>query len=89
MTDLMVIDIGRQALLITLFLSGPLLIVSLVIGLIISIFQAATQINEMTLTFIPKLVATGVALVFTMPWMIKMFEQHFQYLMRMITPMLR
>ena len=57
---------------ITLFLSLPMLLVGLVIGLLISIFQATTQINEMTLTFFPKILAVIVVIIFTMPWMLNM-----------------
>jgi flagellar biosynthetic protein FliQ len=56
MTPELVMDIGRQAVEMTLLLSAPLLLAALVIGLIVSVFQAATQINEQTLSFIPKLV---------------------------------
>ena len=55
---------------ITLVLSLPMLLVGLVIGLLISIFQATTQINEMTLTFVPKILAVIVVIIFTMPWML-------------------
>jgi flagellar biosynthetic protein FliQ len=65
-----VIDIGRQALIITLVISGPILIAGLLIGLIIGLLQAVTQIHEMTLTFIPKiLVMVGVFLLL-LPWML-------------------
>jgi flagellar biosynthetic protein FliQ len=63
------IDIGRQALWITLILSGPLLLIGLVVGLFIGVFQAVTQINEMTLTFIPKILAVFGAFTFLLPWM--------------------
>ncbi len=53
-----------------LFMAGPLLLVTLIVGLVISIFQAATQVNEMTLSFIPKLLAVGAALVLLGPWLI-------------------
>ncbi|HNE39740.1 flagellar biosynthetic protein FliQ, partial [Accumulibacter sp.] len=56
MTPELVMDIGRQAIEMTLLLSAPLLLAALLIGLVISVFQAATQINEQTLSFIPKLV---------------------------------
>jgi flagellar biosynthetic protein FliQ len=61
---------GRTAMEITLLVSAPLLLVALIIGLVISIFQAATQINEATLSFIPKLVGVFVALVIAGPWML-------------------
>jgi len=66
----MVIDIGRQAAEITLMMAAPLFIAALATGLLISVFQAATQINEMTLSFVPKLVAIFVTLVVAGPWML-------------------
>jgi flagellar biosynthetic protein FliQ len=65
-----VMTMGRQAMEITLLVSAPLLLVALIIGLVVSIFQAATQINEATLSFIPKLVGVFVALVVAGPWML-------------------
>jgi flagellar biosynthetic protein FliQ len=61
---------GRTAMEVTLMVSAPLLLVALIIGLIVSIFQAATQINEATLSFIPKLIGIFVALVVAGPWML-------------------
>ncbi|MBS0418243.1 MAG: flagellar biosynthesis protein FliQ [Proteobacteria bacterium] len=66
-----VMTIGSRALEITLLLAAPLLVVALVTGLIIGAFQAATQINEQTLSFIPKLLAMALALVIAGPWMLK------------------
>jgi flagellar biosynthetic protein FliQ len=68
----MVVAIGREALSLTLMVAGPMLAFGLIIGLIISIFQAVTQINEMTLTFVPKILAVAAALLVFMPWMINM-----------------
>jgi flagellar biosynthetic protein FliQ len=65
-----VMTMGRQAMEVTLMVAAPLLLVALMIGLIVSIFQAATQINESTLSFIPKLVGVFVALVVAGPWML-------------------
>lgn len=62
--------LGRHAIEITLMVAAPLLLIALAIGLIVSIFQAATQINEQTLTFIPKLIGIFVALVVAGPWML-------------------
>nr|WP_314544442.1 flagellar biosynthesis protein FliQ [uncultured Massilia sp.] len=70
MTPESVIQMGRTAMEVCLMVSAPLLLVALIIGLIVSIFQAATQINEQTLSFIPKLVGIFVALVVAGPWMI-------------------
>jgi len=64
-----VLGIAQQALVVTLLLSGPLLLTALVVGLVVSIFQAATQINEATLSFIPKLLAVFAVLVIAGPWM--------------------
>ncbi len=65
-----VMDIGRQAMMISMYLTVPLLGTSLLIGLVIAIFQAATSINEMTLTFVPKLMVVGAVLTFAGHWMI-------------------
>jgi flagellar biosynthetic protein FliQ len=61
---------GQKAMEVTLMISAPLLLVALLTGLLVSIFQAATQINEMTLSFIPKLLALFAALVLAGPWML-------------------
>jgi flagellar biosynthetic protein FliQ len=66
----MVVDIGRNALIITLLISGPLLFVGLLVGLIIGVFQAVTQIHEMTLTFIPKILSIILVLLLLFPWML-------------------
>jgi flagellar biosynthetic protein FliQ len=70
MTPESVMTMGQKAMEVTLMISAPLLLVALVTGLLVSIFQAATQINEMTLSFIPKLVALFAALVLAGPWML-------------------
>lgn len=70
MTEEMVISVVREAFYYILLVSGPLLIVSLVVGLTISIFQAATSISEQTLTFVPKLIAVFVVSVLALPFMI-------------------
>ena len=68
----MVVDIGRQALWATVVISAPLLVVALAVGLVIGIIQAATSINEMTLSFIPKVIAMGLALLLFCSWMLGM-----------------
>ena len=70
MTPESVMTIGSQAIQLSLVLGAPLLLVALVVGLIISIFQAATQINEATLSFIPKLLAVFATMVIAGPWML-------------------
>jgi len=71
MTPETVMMIGQRALEITLMLAAPMLLVALTVGLLVGIFQAATQINEMTLSFIPKLIGMATALVIAGPWMLK------------------
>ena len=88
MTPTTVIDLGRQALEITLLVSAPLFIAALVTGLIISIFQAATQINEQTLSFVPKLIATFITLVLAGPWMITMLTDFIRRLFESIPSMI-
>jgi flagellar biosynthetic protein FliQ len=80
MTPESVMTIGRQALELTLLVSAPLLLTALVIGLFVSIFQAATQINEMTLSFIPKLLGMFVVLIIAGPWMIGLLLDYMQRL---------
>jgi flagellar biosynthetic protein FliQ len=70
MTPEMVTELGRQALETTLLVSAPILGLSLVVGLAVSILQAMTQLNEATLTFVPKVLAVFAAIVVFMPWML-------------------
>lgn len=70
MTPESVMTLGRQGVEVTLMLAAPLLLAALAIGLIVSIFQAATQINEMTLSFIPKMIGIFVMLIVAGPWMV-------------------
>ena len=84
MTPELVMDIGRQAIEMTLLLSAPLLLAALVIGLIISIFQAATQINKQTLSFIPKLVGMFLVLILAGPWMLQMMVDYIRRLFESI-----
>ncbi|MFP4163359.1 MAG: flagellar biosynthesis protein FliQ [Chitinispirillaceae bacterium] len=84
MEPAVVVDMGRQALLIVMMIAGPLLAVGLVIGLLVGIFQAVTQIHEMTLTFIPKIIGIGLVLLFLMPWMILKLIEYTHGLFNMI-----
>ncbi len=70
MTPQFVIGFGKEALELTLMLSAPLLVTGMIVGLVVSIFQAATQIQEMTLIFVPKIVAVIAALIFFAPWLL-------------------
>ena len=70
MNELVIMTIVKKALVTGLLIAGPILIISLVVGLIISIFQATTQIQEQTLTFVPKLISIILVLVLGGPWML-------------------
>ena len=70
MTTQFVISLGREAIMTTLMVSAPMLAFGLIIGLVVSILQAVTQVHEMTLTFIPKIIAVAVALLIFLPWMV-------------------
>lgn len=76
MTPETVMNIGRVAMETTMLVAAPLLIVALAIGLIVSIFQAATQINETTLSFIPKLVGILATLILVGPWMLSVLVSY-------------
>ena len=80
MTPETVMSIGQQALWILILLSAPLLLSALAIGLLVGIFQAATQINEMTLSFIPKLLVLILSLVIAGPWMLQTIVTYTQNL---------
>ena len=72
MTPETVMSIAYQAMMVTLYLGAPLLLSALLIGLLVSLFQAATQINEMTLSFIPKILAVFAVLVLAGPWLLQL-----------------
>ncbi|BCB26180.1 flagellar export apparatus protein FliQ [Sulfurimicrobium lacus] len=80
MTPETVMTIGRQALELTVLVSAPMLLAALATGLLVSIFQAATQINEMTLSFIPKLLVMFLVMVLAGPWMISMLVDYMRQL---------
>ncbi|MGE5470034.1 MAG: flagellar biosynthesis protein FliQ [Bacteroidota bacterium] len=84
MTPGVVMEIGRQAIEVTLIISAPMLLSALVVGLIISIFQAATQLNESTLQFVPKLVVMFMVLLLAGPWMIQYLVDYIQRLFESI-----
>lgn len=71
MTPEYIIKLGQDSLMLVLLLGGPVLIVALIVGLGVSIFQAVTQVHEMTLTFIPKIVAVGVTILLILPWVMQ------------------
>ncbi|SHG42800.1 flagellar biosynthetic protein FliQ [Hydrocarboniphaga daqingensis] len=75
MTPEEVMTQGQQALQLALLIGAPMLLVALAIGLLVGMFQAATQINEATLSFIPKVVAMAAVLVFLGPWMLRLLTE--------------
>lgn len=87
MTPEGVMDIGRNAMEITLMVAGPMLLVVLLVGLLVSIFQAATQINEATLSFIPKLVGVFATLVIAGPWMLTTMVDYMRLILTSIPSM--
>jgi flagellar biosynthetic protein FliQ len=80
MTPETIMTLGRQALELTLMIAGPLLLTALGIGLLVSVFQAATQINEMTLSFIPKIVGMFIVMIVAGPWMVQLMVDYIQRL---------
>ncbi len=81
MNEMEVLDIARDAMMVMLLVAGPMLLVGLAVGLTISIFQTLTHIQEMTLTFIPKIVAVFASLVIFMPWMLRELTEFTQRIM--------
>ncbi len=84
MTPETVMTIAQRALEMTVMLAAPLLLVALLVGLLVGIFQAATQINEMTLSFIPKLLGMAAAMLVAGPWMLKQLVSYTRMLIESI-----
>ena len=89
MTDDVIIRLGQDALKTTAMIAAPMLISTLVVGLLVSIFQALTQINEATLSFIPKMIIIGVVIVLTGPWMIDVMSAYTVNLFESISTIVR
>jgi flagellar biosynthetic protein FliQ len=88
MTPETIAAVGQDAMLVAVKLSAPILLPSLAIGLVVAMFQAATQINESTLTFIPKMIVIGGVLMLARPWMLQVFVDYFQDLLHDIPSMI-
>jgi flagellar biosynthesis protein FliQ len=84
MTPDTIYSVSQDAMIVAIKLTAPVLLPSLAVGLIIAMFQAATQINESTLTFVPKLIVIGIVLLIIGPWMLQMFLDYFQELIKSI-----
>ncbi len=80
MTTEQVMEVMKEAMLVAFEMAGPLLILSIIVGLIVAVFQAATQIHEQTLTFVPKLIVIAVVLLATGSWMLNTFDGFVQRL---------
>jgi flagellar biosynthesis protein FliQ len=76
MNEDMVMSIGAEAIKVMIYIAGPLLLAAMAIGIIVSVLQAITQINEATLTFIPKIIAIVVVLLVMAPWMLEIMKQY-------------
>jgi flagellar biosynthetic protein FliQ len=84
MSHTLVVDLARNAIMLALLLAGPLLLVALVVGLVISVVQAVTQIQEQTLSFVPKLFAVSAVFLVALPWMLQMLIRYTTELFRSI-----
>ncbi len=89
MTSEKVISLLTDALMTGLKISAPLLLASVIVGLIISIFQAATQVNEQTMTFVPKIIAIALVLIILGPWMMSTMMDYFNRTMAVILEVLK
>lgn len=89
MSEELIMRLGQETLKTAVFLAGPMLAGALLIGFIISVFQAITQINEATLTFIPKIVIVAVVLVFCAPWMLDVLHHFTVHLFKSLTLYIR
>jgi flagellar biosynthetic protein FliQ len=85
MSQELVVEIATQTLYFTMIISAPILLTGLVIGIVLSVLQSIIQIKEMTLTFIPKILAVMIILLLFIPWMINKFIEYFNYLMNIMT----
>ncbi|MEJ2033487.1 MAG: flagellar biosynthesis protein FliQ [Deltaproteobacteria bacterium] len=89
MTPMEAITLGQNAINLTLLLSAPLLVIGMVVGILIALFQAVTQIQEMTLTFVPKIVAVMLALLFFSSWMLIKLTSYTENLLHSLPRLIR
>lgn len=89
MTDSTVMDIGQKALMLTLSICAPLIGLGLIVGLAVSVFQAATQIHEATLTFVPKIIALVIVLIVFGPWMLSQVVSFTTHLFQQIPTLVK
>ena len=91
MNELVILQLGREALKTALYVAGPVLIVSMVVGLTVSLFQVVTSLQDQTVAFVPKILAVMLVIVLTFPWMVRVLTQFaakmftdFNYVTRML-----
>lgn len=84
MSDALIVDLARQAMLMALMLAGPMLMAALIVGLLVSVLQAVTQIQEQTLSFVPKLVVVGLVFLIGLPWLLHTAVKYTAQLFRAI-----
>lgn len=84
MSHQLVVDLARNAIMLAALIGGPMLLVALVVGLVISVLQAVTQIQEQTLSFLPKLAAVAAVFVVALPWMLQLLVKYTTELFRSI-----
>jgi flagellar biosynthesis protein FliQ len=89
MSPQLVVDLARNAIMMALMLAAPMLVVALLLGLIVSIFQAVTQIQEQTLAFVPKLLGVAAVFLVALPWIIQTLVRYTTELLRSIPSMAR
>ena len=82
MSHQLVVDLARNAIMLALMIAGPMLIVALGVGLLVSVIQAVTQIQEQTLSFVPKLVAVGATFLIALPWILQLLIKYTTELFR-------
>ncbi|MEO6877954.1 MAG: flagellar biosynthesis protein FliQ [Gemmatimonadaceae bacterium] len=82
MSHTLVVDLARNAIMLALLISGPMLLVALIIGLTVSVLQAVTQIQEQTLAFVPKLVGVSVVFLIALPWVMQLLVKYTTELFR-------
>jgi flagellar biosynthesis protein FliQ len=87
MSHVLVVDLARNMIMTALLIAAPMLVVALVVGLVISIIQAVTQIQEQTLSFVPKLVAVAVTFIIALPWIIQIMVKYTSELFRSLPSM--
>jgi flagellar biosynthetic protein FliQ len=82
MSHALIVDLARNAIMLTLLIAGPMLVVALLVGLVVSVLQAVTQIQEQTLSFVPKLVAVSAVFLLALPWVIQLLMKYTTELFR-------